>query len=139
MSMYDVVGKNDPTYLLADPQGADVIAIPCEPGNGTVKRGTVMYRKATGLWAPAAEGNAVITNQLAVLDETVDTTGVDTGTAKIAEDAKAYRAGRFIRGKVTLAGDAPVTAAAEVVLRAQGIVLNQMAGTGTFNNTVANG
>lgn len=139
MSMYEIVGKNNPTYLLADPQGADVIAIPCEPGNGTVKRGTVMFRKATGLWAPAATENAVITNQLAVLDETVDTTGVDGGTATIAEDAKAYRSGRFIRGKVTLANDAEVTAAAEVVLRAQGIVLNQMAGTGTFNNTVAKG
>ena len=45
MSMYEVIGTNNPEYLLADPQGADIIAIPCEPGNGMVKRGTGMYRK----------------------------------------------------------------------------------------------
>lgn len=39
MSMYEVIGTNNPEYLLADPQGADIIAIPCEPGNGVVKRG----------------------------------------------------------------------------------------------------
>lgn len=139
MSLYEVVGRKDPSYLLSDPNGADVIAIPCEPGNGIVKRGTVMYRKATGLWAPAAAENAVITNQMAVLDETVDTAGLDTGTKTIAEDAKAYRAGHFVRGRVTLAADAAVTAAVEVTLRAQGIVFDQMVGTGTFDNSVAKG
>lgn len=137
MSLYEIIGSNNPTYLLADPKDSDVISVPCEPGNGIVKRGTILYRKDTGLWAPAAAANAVATNQLAVLDETVDTTGVATASATIAEDARAYRAGHFIRGRVTLASDAAVTAAAEVVLRAQGIVFDQMVGTGTFNNTVA--
>ena len=139
MSLYEIIGRNNPTYLLSDPRGADVIAIPCEPGNGIVKRGTVMYPKAAGLWAPAAAGNVVASNQLVVLDETVDTTGVESGAKIIAEDARAYRAGHFVRGKVTLANDAAVTAAAEVVLRAQGIVFDQMAGTGTFDNTTAKG
>lgn len=139
MSLYEVVGRKDPSYLLSGPQGADVIAIPCEPGNGIVKRGTVMYRKETGLWAPAAAENAVVNNQLAVLDETVDTAGLDAGTKTIAEDARAYRAGHFVRGRVTLSADAAVTAGVEVTLRAQGIVFDQMVGTGTFDNSVAKG
>ena len=28
MSMYEVIGANNPEYLLADPNGADLIAIP---------------------------------------------------------------------------------------------------------------
>jgi len=133
MSLYEKIGSSSPTYLLSDPQGADVIAIPCKPGNGTVKRGTVMYREESGLWSPAAAENAVAANQLAVLDETVDTTASTT----IAEDARAFRAGHFIKGKVTLAEDAAVTTAVEVVLRGQGIVFDQMVGTDTFNNVTA--
>lgn len=137
MSLYEIIGRNNPAYLLADPIGADVIAIPCEPGNGIVKRGTIVYRKDTGLWAPAAADNAIAANQLAVLDETVDTTGAQSAGATIAEDARAYRAGHFVKGKVMLKNDDAVTAAVEVVLRTQGIVFDQMAGTGTFDNTTA--
>lgn len=39
MNLYETIGKSNPTYLLADPEGADAIGIPCEPGNGTVARG----------------------------------------------------------------------------------------------------
>lgn len=130
MNLYGTVGTSNPTYLLADPQGADVIAIPCEPGNGIVARGTVMYRKATGLWAPAAAANVVNTNQLAVLDETVDT----AANATIAEDARAFRGGRFISGKVTLAAGAALTDAHKATLRTMGIVFNVMESTDTFNN-----
>ena len=133
MSMYETIGVNDPTYLLADPQGADKIAVPMEPGNGTVKRGTIVYRKATGMWAPAAAAQAIITNQLAVLDESVNT----DADAKIAEDALAFRGGRLIAGKVTLAADAAVTDAVALVLREQGIVLDRMVSTATFNNEKA--
>lgn len=133
MSLYSKIGESSPTYLLADPQGADVIAISCKPSNGTVKRGTVMYREANGMWSPAAAANAVAANQLAVLDETVDT----TASATIAEDARAFRAGRFIKGKVTLAADAAVTADVEVVLRTQGIVFDPMVSNETFNNVTA--
>lgn len=132
MSLFKTVGTKEPAYLLADPQGLDTIAIPCEPGNGIVAMGTVMYRKATGLWAPAAAANVVSTNQLAVLGETVDT----AANATIAEDAKAYRGGRFINGKVTLAAGAVVTDAHKVTLRTMGILFDVMEGTGTFNNVV---
>ena len=131
--LYSTVGTSNPTYLLADPQGADKIAVSMEPGNGVVKRGTVIYRKDTGFWAPAAAAQAVITNQLAVLDEAVDT----NADAKIAEDAAAFRAGRMIYGTVKLAAGAAVTAAVEVVLRAQGIVFDRMVSTATFNNEKA--
>ena len=130
MSMYEVIGVNNPEYLLADPQGADVIAIPCEPGNGTVKRGTVMYRKESGMYAPAAAANVVATNMLVVVDETVDT----DANATIAEDAKAYRAARLIYGKVTLTNDAALTADQLVVLRGRGIVFDQMDTATEFDN-----
>ena len=130
MSLYEVIGTNNPEYLLADPQGADVMTIPCEPGNGTVKRGTVMYRKESGLYAPAATGNVTADNMLAVLDESVDT----DANAAIAEDARAYRGGRLIYGKVTLAQDAALSAANIAVLRGQGIVFDQMDTAPVFSN-----
>ncbi len=123
--MYRTIGTNTPAYLLADPQGADIIAIPMEPGNGTVKRGTVVYRKSSGMYAPAASANVATTNYLAILDEDVNT----SADLVIAEDARAYRAGRFIAGKVKLASDADLTAAHIVVLRKQGIVFDQMVDT----------
>ena len=134
MSLYETIGNRSYENLLADGRNAETIAINMEPGNGTVKRGTVVYRKETGFWAPAAEGNAVITNQLAVLDEAVDTTGIPGDGSTTAAVARAFRSGNFITGKVTLASDAAVTAAAAAALRAQGIVFDQMAGGATFDN-----
>ncbi len=131
-AMYGVVGTNNPEYLLADPIGADTVAISMEPGNGTVKRGTVVYRKSSGMCAPAADANVVSTNQLYVLDEQVDT----DADAEIAEDAKAYRAGKLIYGRVTLAKDAALSDANIAVLRGQGIVFNQMDTAKEFNNKV---
>lgn len=130
MSLYEVIGTNNPEYLLADPNGADLIAIPCKPGNGKINRGTVMYRGADGMWLPASAAEAVDTNMLAVLDESVDT----TASATVAEDARAFRAGRLIAGKVTLKDGAELTAAVQLALRKQGIVFDQMVGTGTFTN-----
>ena len=46
--LYSTIGTRTYANLLADPQGADVIAIPCKPGNGEVAAGTVMYREASG-------------------------------------------------------------------------------------------
>lgn len=130
MSLYEVIGTNNPEYLLADPNGADLIAIPCKPGNGKINRGTVMYRGTDGMWLPASAAEAVDTNMLAVLDESVDT----TASATVAEDARAFRAGRLIAGKVTLKDGAELTAAVQLALRKQGIVFDQMVGTGTFTN-----
>lgn len=128
--MYNVIGSNNPNYLLADPKGADKFAIPCEPENGVIAAGTVMYRKESGLWAPAAAENVAESNQLAVLDGDVDT----TLNKNVAEDAAAFRGGRFVYGKVKLAnGDAP-TAAHMVILRKQGIVFDRMQSTETFDN-----
>lgn len=131
--LYNVVGTSANKQLLADPQGADVVAVPVEPGNGDIKRGTILYRKATGLWAPAASGNILTTNMLVVLNEDI-ASGDSVGVGAVAEDAAAYRAGRFISGKVTLASDGTVTDAHKVVLRKQGIVFDQMESTDTFNN-----
>lgn len=143
MSMFETIGTNDPKYLLAKPYDADVIGIPMQPGNGTVKRGTIVYRTETGLWAPAATGNVVTTNALAILDETVDTTGrvipgEDDATLTIAEDARAFRSGHFVWGKVTLANDGTVTQAHAITLMRQGIVFDQMVSTAAFDNTTEN-
>lgn len=132
MNMYEVIGTNNPEYLLADPEGADLISIPCEPKNGTIKRGTVVYRKASGMYAPAAAANVVSTNMLAVLDETVDTDANET----VAEDARAFRGGRLIYSKVFLTGDVALTAANIVVLRGEGIVFDQMDTAAEFKNTI---
>lgn len=133
MSLYKKIGESNPTYLLSDPQGADKIAIPCKPGNGVVGRGTLMFREDNGMYSPAAAADVVATKSLVVLDETVDT---DANTT-VAEDAAAYRAGRMIAGKVLLKDGSAPNAAAALVLRQQGIVLNQMMDTAPeFNNEV---
>ena len=135
--LYGTIGSKAYDQLLADPQGADVITIPCKPGNGKVKRGTVMYRESTGLYSPAATANIVNTNQLVVLNEDVDTGSAPAaGVTAVAEDAAAYRAGRFVAGRVTLAADAALTEAHKVILRMQGIVFDQKENTATFDNSV---
>ena len=131
-ALYGTVGTSTPDYLLSDPQGADVIAIPCTPGKGTVKRGTVMFRENNGMWSPAAAADVVETNQFAVTNIEVDTDANET----VAEDAAAYRAGRFITGRVKLAEDAELTEAMKVILRKQGIVFDVADNAGTFDNTV---
>ncbi|MBP3541822.1 MAG: hypothetical protein J6K72_08460 [Clostridia bacterium] len=123
MSLYEVIGRNEPDYLLYDPNGAERIAVPMEPGAGTVNRGTVCYRKESGMYAAAAAAQAVGTNYLVVLDETVDTGDGDTAVA-----ATAFRSGKLVKGKVTLAAGAELSDAAALVLRQQGIVLAPMAG-----------
>lgn len=135
--LYGVVGTSDYANLLADPLGADKISIPCEPGNGDVAIGTVMYRKASGMYAPAAAANAIATNQLVVLGENVATgTAPASGVVAVAEDAAAYRAGIFVDGAVKLAAGAALTDAIKVVLRGQGIKFDKKEAVTEFNNTV---
>lgn len=122
-TMYGVIGTQTPDYLLSDPQGADKIAIACKPGCGEVKRGTVMYRDANGLYVPAANANVSTSYMLVIIDENVDT-GSSMDDAPVAETAAAYRAGMFVDGRVTLAADAPLSAANKVVLRLQNIVFD---------------
>lgn len=132
--MYATIGKWEPEYLLSDPQGAQVIAIPCTPGNGTIQRGQIMKREANGMYAPAAAADIVSTNHLVVIDEVVDT----AANAEIAADARAYRAGRMIESKLLLAGGETLTAAHKLVLRQQGIITDVlMEDAAEFNNSTA--
>jgi hypothetical protein len=74
---------------------------------------------------------------LVVLNEDVDTGSTPgSGETVTAEDAAAYRSGRFISGRVTLASDAAITAEHKVVLRKQGIVFDTKESAETFNNEV---
>ena len=96
-----------------------------------------MYRKASGLWAPAASAQVVNTNQLAVLKEAVASgTAPASGVTAVAEDGIAYRAGIFIDGAVKLTAGAALTEAHKVILRQQGIVFDKKESTTTFTNTV---
>lgn len=132
-ALYGVVGTSNPDYLLSDPQGADIIAIPCTPGKGVIKRGTVMFRENNGMWSPAASANISTSNQLAILNVDVDT---DANPA-VAEDAAAYRAGRFINGRVKYDNSGTLTAVTEahkVVLRLEGIVFDMADNAAGFDN-----
>ncbi len=132
-ALYGVVGTSNPDYLLSDPQGADIIAIPCTPGKGVIKRGTVMFRESNGMWSPAASANISTSNRLAILNVDVDT---DANPA-VAEDAAAYRAGRFINGRVKYDNSGTLTAVTEahkVVLRLEGIVFDMADNAAGFDN-----
>lgn len=113
-NLYGTIGESKPSYLLARP-GGELISIPCKPNEGEITIGTLMYRGSDGMYAAADAEKAVTTEYLAVLGETVDT----SANAEIAEDAKAYIAGCFIDGKVTLKGGSPLTDEVKVVLRKQ--------------------
>ena len=134
--MYQTIGRNDPTYLLADPSICEKVAIPVEPGNGQVARGTVMYRKANGMFTAATASDATAANYLVVIDEDVDT----EADARVAEAAAAYRMGAVIRAKVLLKDGGPVTEAVALALRQQGIRLDPMddwaEGENVFDNTI---
>ena len=131
--LYGVIGTSGYSNLLADPQGADVIGIPCEPGNGDIPAGTIMYRKSNGLYAPAASGQISTSYYLVVLGEDV-ATGASVAPGAVAENAKAFRAGIFVDGAVKLASNGTVTAAHKVVLKLGGIVFDKKEETGTFDN-----
>lgn len=132
--LYGVIGSRSYTNLLADPQGADVIGIPCEPGNGAIPAGTVMYRKPNGLYAPAENGQISTSYMLVVLKEDVNT-GDNVAAGAVAEDAAAYRAGCFIDGAVALKDKGVLSDANKVVLRLEGIVFDKKESTGTFDNS----
>lgn len=119
--LYDTIGTSAVDQILAKVD-ADPIAVNLLPGQGEIKRGTILYKDGNGFYLPAADGQISTSYDLVVLGETVDT-GND-GTA-IAEVAQAYRSGTFIDGRIKLASDADVSAANKVVLRLFGILFNQ--------------
>ena len=135
-NMYGTIGTFNYDHLLVDPNGADKIAIPCTPGKGEIKRGQVMFRESNGFWSPAATSDIATNKMLAIIDEDIDTgSGVDAGG--VAENAAAYRAGRFIDGKVKYDNSGTltaVTAAHKIVLRQQGIVFGESDSAGEFDN-----
>ena len=132
-SIYGKIGESKPDYLLSDPKDGDKIAVPMYPGNGVVKRGTLLFRESNGMYSPAAAADAVDNNSLVVLDETVDTDVSET----IAENAAAYRAGHFVDGRVTLKNDGELTDAIKLTLRKQGIVFDVDENAAVFNNELA--
>lgn len=134
--LMETIGISEKKNLLSDPIGAEKIVVPIEPGSGTIKRGTIVYRKDTGMWAPAADSNIVVTGMFAVLDETVISEAATDEVSKVAEDAIAYRSGNFINGVVTLASDATVTEANKAVLIRQGIKFDHKTETASFDNSV---
>ena len=126
--LFDQIGQSNPTYLLADPRGAEEIAIPIEPGSETLERGLIMYRGDDGLYVPAKaadvtptiDDDALIEKSLVVLNERVEQDTVFTAAAR------AYRAGRMIAGRVFTADEAPITAEMMLALRKQNIVFDPM-------------
>jgi len=131
MSLYKDYGENKVGELLYDVRGTEKIGVPLTPGQGTIARGTVIYRASTGMWNAAAAGDVVNTNMLAVLNTETDTDADKT----ISEDADAYRQGRFIDGKVTLKDAAELSDDNKVVLAYQGITFGREIENDTFNNT----
>ena len=126
-NLYSVIGTSTPEHLLSDPLNGHPIAVPLEPGNGKIVRGMLLYRKTSGLWAPAGTSQISTSYALAVLNEEIDT-GASVGADSVAENAAAYQTGRFIDGKVKYDNSGTptaVTAAHKVVLGLQGIFFDQ--------------
>ena len=133
-NLYDTIGSSTPEQILAKVE-ADPIAVNLLPGQGELKRGTLLYKNASGFYAKAGTSQISTSYDLVVLNENVDT-GND-GTA-VAEVAAAYREGTFIDGKVKYDNSGTATAVTEahkVVLRLFGIKFNQsVESAGTFEN-----
>lgn len=122
--LFDTIGTSAYDQILAKVE-ADPIAVNLLPGQGELKRGTLLYKNASGFYVKAGNSQISTSYDLVVLNETVDT-GND-GTA-VAEVAAAYREGTFIDGKVKYDNSGTltaVTAAHKVVLRLFGIKFNQ--------------
>ena len=140
----------EPSYLLADNEYTDQIAVSVEPGHGVIPAGAVLYRKASSdLYAPAAAANIIAANDLVVLAANCDTT---TSTTR-AMPAKVYTNAHFIEGYVLVFDGSseygPVTQTQAAILRGQNIELRPMYdrsadsvtpsdNTGTVSVTVTN-
>jgi len=120
VNLYENLGKSTDSPLETAGMPFDTASVSMEPGHGTVKRGTVLYRKAGVLFAPAAAENILITNELAVLREDVNT----DESATVAALADVITAGSLLAGRVVLAdGETTLNSAQALILREQGIAL----------------
>lgn len=126
--LYAAIGESKDYSLLAETGTERTVGLAVKPGSGLLERGTIVMMGADGLYAPAV--TAKFTGALAVLAEDVDTTSASTG---IAPSARAYSAGRFLKGKLKLAAGA-LAAGDLVEMRRQGILVEDM--DGTVNNEV---
>lgn len=126
-NLYKAYDAKEPSYLLADNEFTDAIAVSVEPGNGVIPAGAVLYRKSSSdLYAPAQAASLIAANDLAVLAKEVDTT--ESATRAVA--AKVYVNAHLIEGYVLVYDGsseyAPVTQAQAAVLRGQNLELRPM-------------
>ena len=133
--LYKTIGQKTEKNLLADPN-AEKIVVPMLPGQGELSAGTLIYRDSTGYWKPAATSQVSESYELAVLGEDIDT-GSDA--AAVAEDAIAYRAGRFVYANVVYYNTSAskydnVTDAMKLALRLEGIKFDKTTLDGEFDN-----
>lgn len=119
VNLYQNLGKSTDSPLETAGVGFDTASVSLEPGHGTVKRGTVLYRKSAALYAPATADNILTTNQLVVLREDVDT----EESATVAALGDVIVAGGLLAEYVTLSDGTNLNAAQALILRKQGIVL----------------
>jgi len=120
-TLYGTLGASEVKELLVE--GGKPVAVSIEPGNGAIPAGALIYRKSSGLYAPAAAGQISTSYNLLVLQNAVDTT-TDAG---VAVAAAAYEKGVFKAGKVLKenSGDYEAISADEaLVLRLFGITLS---------------
>ena len=121
-TLYGTIGQSEVKDLLVG-EGKPV-AVNLEPGSAVIPYGTLIYRKSSGLYAPAAAGQISDSYNLLVLANDADV----TTNAGIAIAAKAYERGCFKAGTVKKAdgngGYEAVSAAEAIVLRDFGITFS---------------
>lgn len=119
--LFNTIGRSVPETLEAG--GGKQTAVSMEPGNGTVKHGTVLYRNSNGFYAPAAAGNITENDILVVLVEDTDTDKSDT----VATPAAVYISGELLHKDVVLAdGVTTLNAAQAHIMRKLGFILAPM-------------
>lgn len=120
-NLFGTLGQSEVKDLLATSQNTRAVAVSLEPGSAVIPYGTLIYRKSSGLYAPAAAAQIDGSYNLLVLKDDADV----TENAGIAIAAAAYESGCFKAGTVKKAdgngGYEAVSAAEAIVLRTFGI------------------
>lgn len=119
MELYETIGTKTYANLLADPKGADPIAINVLPGQGALAKGQLLYKNSAGLYVIATTSQLTTSYDLVVLGE-----DLAANTGAVADVATAYRAGTFIEGKVFYTEGTALSDDYKLVLRQQGIVFD---------------
>lgn len=127
MELYETIGTKTYANLLADPKGADPIAINVLPGQGALAKGQLLYKNSAGLYVKATTSQLTTSYDLVVLGE-----DLAANTGAVADVATAYRAGTFIEGKVFYTAGTALSDDYKLVLRMQGIVFDVDTGAAGF-------